>query len=129
MATPIGLAQNGRPEIRISSEQGSTSAGEEEVDNHTMTRMLEDGAGRLVYIGDSATLSFLQLLRMIVETVAGPTPFTMDPARHAMTETQLSLPPNVQLTHQLPAEEITHILVDAFFVHVSMREAEFVEQH
>ena len=58
------------------SEHGSSSGGDEEVDNHTMTRMLDDGSGMLIYMGDSATLSFLQLLRVIVESVMGPTIFS-----------------------------------------------------
>ncbi len=110
-----------KPGIRLPSEHGSPSGGGEEVDNHTMTRMLEDGTGRLVYIGDSATLSFLQLLRMIVEMSVGPNPFSLDPSRHAITEPQFSVLPNVQLTHQLPSKETTSILVDAFFVNVSTR--------
>lgn len=64
-------------EPKTLSDNASTSGGEEEVDNHIMTRMLDEGTGRVIYIGDSATLSFLQLLRMIVETVAGPTPFSL----------------------------------------------------
>ena len=109
-----------KPQLRVLLQHESTSDGDEEVDNHTMTRMLEDGTGRLIYVGDSATLSFLQLLRMIVENVAGPSPFSLDPGRHAITETQLSLLPNVQLTHQLPSRETSLVLIEAFFVHVSL---------
>lgn len=106
------------------SDNVSSSGGEEEVDNHTMTRMLDDGTGRMMYIGDSATLSFLQLLRMIVETVAGPTPFSLDPGRHTLIETQLSLPLDIPLTHLLPPKETALILVDSFFVNVSSRNSQ-----
>lgn len=88
---------------------------EEEVDNVTLSRMLDDGTGRLIYIGDSATISFLQLIRMMVETTAGPCPFTQDPARHQMMEAPLSVPPNMNSTRLLPNKETTVILVEAFF--------------
>lgn len=109
-----------RPEIRVNSDHASNSGGDEEADNHTMTRMLEDGRGRLIYIGDASTLSFLQLLRMIVETVVGPSPFTLDPERHRITETPFSLPPDTELTHLLPEKQTALILVDSFFVNVSI---------
>ncbi|KAM0802148.1 fungal-specific transcription factor domain-containing protein [Usnea florida] len=59
-----------KPDIRVQSDYTSNSGGDEEADNQTMTRMLEDVTGRLVYIGDASTLSFLALIRMIVETTA-----------------------------------------------------------
>ena len=102
----------------MQSDLGSASGGDEEADNHTMTRMLDDGTGRLIYVGDAASLSFLQLLRMIVETTAGPSPFTMDPERHRITETTLSLSPDTELTHLLPEKQTALILVDSFFVNV-----------
>ena len=86
-----------------------------------MVRMLEDGSGRLIYIGDASTLSFLQLLRMIVETAVGPSPFTLDPERHKIIETPFSLPPDTELTHLLPEKYTALILVDSFFVNVSIR--------
>jgi hypothetical protein len=52
------------------------SGPEEEAVIYSQSRMLQDPTGRVLYIGDSATLSFLQLLRMMVETVAGSSPFT-----------------------------------------------------
>lgn len=105
-----------KPEIKMHSDHASNSAGEEEADNHTMTRMLEDGTGRLIYIGDASTISFLQLLRMIVETTVGPSPFTLDPERHKIKETAFSLPPDTGLTHLLPEKQTALILVDSFFV-------------
>ncbi|CAF9927960.1 MAG: hypothetical protein ALECFALPRED_003918 [Alectoria fallacina] len=105
-----------KPEIKVQSDRASTSGGDEEADNHTMTRMLEDGTGRLVYMGDASTLSFLQLLRMIVETTVGPSPFTMDPERHKIKEIPFSLPSDTELTHLLPDRQTALILVDSFFV-------------
>ena len=108
-----------KPEIRVQSDYASNDGGDEEADNHTMTRMLEDVTGRLVYIGDASTLSFLQLIRMIVETTAGPSPFTMDPERHKIKETPFSLPSDTELSHLLPEKQTALILVDCFFVNVS----------
>ena len=91
--------------------------------------MLEDGTGRLIYIGDASTLSFLQLLRMIVETTVGPSPFTTDPERHKIKETVLSLPLDTELTHLLPEKQTALILVDSFFVNVSVDPSQSTIHH
>jgi hypothetical protein len=72
-----------------------------------------------VYIGDSATLSFLQLIRMIVDNVAGPSPFTLDPRRHRIVENIITLPENIRHTHLLPDRQTANILVEAYFTNVS----------
>ncbi|KAI4665910.1 uncharacterized protein J4E78_003375 [Alternaria triticimaculans] len=82
----------------------------------SQSRMLQDPTGRVIYIGDAATLSFLQLLRMMVETVAGPSPFTTDPRRHKIVEGQYSLPLGYRQSSLLPDERTARALVDAFFV-------------
>lgn len=125
---------------------GSVSERDEEAVVYNYTRMLQDPSGRLckcfirrpdrvlntrcksicgsnsrpVYIGDSATLSFLQLIRMIVDNVAGPSPFTLDPNRHRIVEHTISLPPNIRHTHLLPDRQTANVLVDAYFTNVSM---------
>lgn len=109
-----------KPEIKVHSDHTSNSGGDEEADNQTMARMLEDDRGRLIYIGDASTLSFLQLLRMIVETAVGPSSFTLDPERHKIMETPFSLAPDTELTHLLPEKHTALILVDSFFLNVSM---------
>ena len=78
--------------------------------------MLQDPTGRVLYIGDSATLSFLQLLRMMVESVAGGSPFTNDPRRHKIVEGQFSLPSDYRHTYLLPDIQTCRVLVDAFFI-------------
>ncbi|KAL6709394.1 hypothetical protein ACN47E_001801 [Coniothyrium glycines] len=78
--------------------------------------MLQDPTGRVLYIGDSATLSFLQLLRMMVETVAGSSTFTNDPRRHKIVEGQFSLPSGYRPTHLLPDFQTASVLVEAFFI-------------
>ena len=118
-----------KPEIKVQSDRASTSGGDEEADNHTMTRMLEDSTGRLVYMGDASTLSFLQLLRMIVETTEGPSPFTMDPERHKIKEIPFSLPKDTELTHLLPDRQTALILVDSFFVNVSIELNQSIRSH
>ena len=73
----------------------------------------------LVYLGDSATLSFLQLVRMMVEPVVGNTPFTNDPRRHMITEAIYSLPADTTLTMMLPDYKTAHLLSESFFLNVS----------
>jgi hypothetical protein len=70
------------------------------------------------YLGDSATLSYLQIIRKDVESIAGPSPFTSDPQQHQIVENINSLPQNVRNTHLLPEKSTTDILVDAFFSNV-----------
>lgn len=92
------------------------SGQDEEAVVYTQSRMLQDPTGRLLYVGDSATLSFLQLLRMMVENVAGSSPFTNDPRRHKIVEGQFSLRPGSRHTHLLPDQGTARVLVDAFFI-------------
>ena len=112
-ARAIGLfapKQNATPQ--------NDNGGDEEAENHTMARMMVDSNGRLLYVGEAATLTFLQILRSMVETTVGECPFTTDPARHEIVEPRLKLAEDVRLTYQLPPKEVALILVDAFFVHV-----------
>jgi len=53
---------------------------------------------------------------MIVENVAGTSPFTNDPNRHKIVEGQLSLPAGGRPTHLLPDKTTAHVLVESFFV-------------
>lgn len=98
------------------SRDTTQSGPEEEAVVYMHPRMLQDPTGRLLYVGDSASLSFLQLIRMMVESVAGPSPFTTDPHRHKLVESQFSLAPDTRLTHLLPDKDTAKTLVDAFFV-------------
>ena len=84
---------NGESLPLVSRGTTVNSGPDEEAVIYSQSRMLQDPTGRVLYIGDSATLSFLQLLRMMVETVAGSSPFTHDPRRHKIVEGQYSLPP------------------------------------
>jgi hypothetical protein len=73
-----------------------------------------------VYVGDSASLSYLQLIRMIVESISGPSQFTMDPSRHKLMENMINLPPNIRTPHILPDRETANILVESYFTNVSL---------
>jgi hypothetical protein len=74
----------------------------------------------LVYIGDSAALSFLQLIRTYVESIAGTqNSFIMDPRRLKIVEHTVTLPPNIRRTHLLPDSQTAIILVNSFFINVS----------
>lgn len=99
--------------------RGSTHSADEEAVVYSQTRMLQDPTGRLLYIGDSGTLSYLQLIRMMVENVSGPSAFTTDPRRHKIVESSLVIPPSFRPTHLLPDQTTAKILVDAFFVNTN----------
>lgn len=51
-----------------------------------VARLLRDGQGKFMYIGDSASLSFLQSVRRIVSSSIGRCDFTEDNSRHSMLE-------------------------------------------
>jgi hypothetical protein len=112
---PVSQA-GGFPQSAPSRGTTVHSGPDEEAVIYSQSRMLQDPTGRVLYIGDSATLSFLQLLRMMVETVAGPSAFTNDPRRHKIVEGQYSLPSDFRHTHLLPDIQTALVLVDAFFI-------------
>ena len=74
-----------------------------------------------VYLGDSATLSFLQSIRRLVARSLGPSPFTMDSSRHKILEATMSIPPTYRHNYALPDSESALFLVDCFFSSVSWR--------
>lgn len=51
-----------------------------------VARLLRDGQGKFMYIGDSASLSFLQSVRRVVMSSIGRCEFTDDNSRHSMLE-------------------------------------------
>ena len=55
---------------------------------------------------------------MIVDNVAGPSPFTLDPRRHRIVENAVCLPANMRQTHLLPDRQTADVLVDAYFTNV-----------
>lgn len=117
-AAQLPISQVNGESSRPGASRGTTvhSGPEEEAVIYSQSRMLQDPTGRVLYIGDSATLSFLQLLRMMVETVAGPSPFTNDPRRHKIVEGQYSLPSGYRHTHLLPDIQTARVLVESYFI-------------
>lgn len=104
--------------VNNNPDHAITTPADEEAVVYNSTRMLQDPTGRLLYVGDAATLSFLQLMRMIVDNVVGPTPFTLDPRRHRIVEGTSSLPTNFRRTHLLPDQQTAQVLVEAYFTNV-----------
>ncbi|KAI5867986.1 fungal-specific transcription factor domain-containing protein [Durotheca rogersii] len=100
---------------RISNASGTA----DEAELVSLPRMLMDMTGRLLYVGDSASLSYLQLIRMIVESVSGPSEFTVDPQRHNILENTILLPRDTRPTGVLPDKKTADILVESFFTNTS----------
>lgn len=59
-----------------------------------VARLLRDGQGKFMYIGDSASLSFLQSVRRVVISSIGRCEFTEDDSRHSMLEAFQNNPGN-----------------------------------
>ncbi|KAM0510315.1 hypothetical protein ACHAPE_010629, partial [Trichoderma viride] len=51
------------------------------------SQLLKDGRGKFIYVGESASLSFLGSVRNALRAAVGPCPFTNEPARNPMLET------------------------------------------
>ncbi|PCH07490.1 Transcription factor [Penicillium occitanis (nom. inval.)] len=88
----------------------------DEAELQGMSRMLDDGKGRMLYIGDSAPLSYLQTIRQLVGSVMGTSMFTVDPHRHNILEASMQAQPiTFQYAITLPDREAALYLVDSFF--------------
>jgi len=74
--------------------------------------------GLSVYLGDSATLSYLHLFRYIVETISGPSAFTLDPRKEKIVENVVSLPAHVRPPCMKPDRQTAEVLVDSYFTNV-----------
>ncbi|KAI8626934.1 hypothetical protein F5Y19DRAFT_195204 [Xylariaceae sp. FL1651] len=101
------------------SRISNASAAADEAEVYPSKRMLQDSTGRLLYIGDSASLSYLQWIRMIVESISGPSEFTVDPHRHMIMEATISLPHDLRPTGVLPDEQTANILISSFFTNTA----------
>ncbi|KAL3418607.1 fungal specific transcription factor domain-containing protein [Phlyctema vagabunda] len=99
----------------IANETANATVEEDEAPIHKEGRMLQDGEGRLLYVGDSASLSYLQTIRRLVEGTLGSSAFTMDVNRHRLLEASFSTPARYQHTSALPDLEAAMFLVDSFF--------------
>lgn len=81
-----------------------------------VARMLRDGRGKFIYIGDSASLSFIQNVRRIALSTIGECPLTTDRLRHSILE----LPPPdedaklAQSRAPRPSTEEARVLADQY---------------
>lgn len=51
-----------------------------------LARLLRDGRGKFIFVGDSSNLAFVQNIRRLVKAEIGECQLTSDPLRHAMCE-------------------------------------------
>lgn len=77
-----------------------------------------------VYLGDSAPLSGLQLLRAIVENAFGQCDFTTDPSRHKIMENIVELSTSNELPGVFPSIPASNALIESFFTNVRYRHAQ-----
>ncbi|KAI0180480.1 fungal-specific transcription factor domain-containing protein [Hypoxylon sp. FL1284] len=104
---------------RISTTVSTISGATDEAELGAHPRMLEDGTRRLQYVGESGSLSYLQLIRMIVSSVAGDSEFTQDIERHNIVENTIQLAHGVKPTGVLPDRNTANVLIESFFVNTS----------
>ncbi|CAG8976808.1 hypothetical protein HYALB_00012514 [Hymenoscyphus albidus] len=123
-------SEYGTSELSEVPQNSVVVAQDEEADFYKYTRMLQeyteierelitDPFPHTVYLGDSASLSYLQLVRVVIGGVAGPSPFTKDPQRHRIVENTILLPTNTRLTSLLPDKATARILLDAYLINTN----------
>lgn len=112
------------PDSSVEQPTGEGKDGEAPVPK--VARLLRDGQGKFMYVGDSASLSFLQSVRRIVSSSIGRCEFTDDTSRHSMLEASqsnssirlgsLAPPPNSEEAQQLARQYVlaTSPLLDLF---------------
>ncbi|KAF2668195.1 hypothetical protein BT63DRAFT_270332 [Microthyrium microscopicum] len=86
---------------------------------YSQSRMLEDSNNRLLYIGDSATLAFIGLLRNSIEPLVPGCDFVSDPRRHMITEPQLTVIGKTPLNNMFPTQSTAKLLTRYFFLHTA----------
>ncbi|KAL7820242.1 fungal-specific transcription factor domain-containing protein [Trichoderma aethiopicum] len=102
-----------------SFRNSTASETDEEAEVIGQIRMLQDPMKRLLYIGDSSTLSYLQLIRMIVFNTTGSSAFTDDPSRHHILEPVTTTAPSSMIPYLLPNKDVLNFLVQTFFVNTN----------
>ncbi|KAH7170321.1 fungal-specific transcription factor domain-containing protein [Dactylonectria macrodidyma] len=70
---------------------------------------------RLVFVGDPATFTYLQAIRVKVEEVAGPSQFTLDSQRHSIIEPCVNTPDQIPNTPMLLEKKVVDLLVKYYF--------------
>lgn len=71
-----------------------------------------------MYFGESSPWSYLQLMRKVVEGVAGPSQFTLDPGQSEIVEPTLTVPETARSVQMLPEKKTAEVLVQCFFTNV-----------
>ncbi|KAL7939006.1 fungal-specific transcription factor domain-containing protein [Trichoderma chlorosporum] len=102
-----------------SARQSTPSESDEEIEVIGQIRMLQDHMKRLLYIGDSSTLSYLQLIRMIVFNTTGPSAFTEDSSRHDILEPVTVTSSSSMIPYMLPNRDVSNFLVQSYFVNTN----------
>lgn len=67
-----------------------------------LARLLRDGRGKFLFVGDSSNLAFVQNIRRLVKAEIGECQLTSDPLRHAMCEVIPPRKPPTALQSQHP---------------------------
>ncbi|KAI1808443.1 fungal-specific transcription factor domain-containing protein [Daldinia bambusicola] len=133
MGTSRHLLTSNDREFDTRSRISNVSGAADEFTVMFLPRMLQDKTGRLQYVGESGSLAYLQLIRIIVESVYGPSSFTDDPERHNFVENRIELPSGTRPTGVLPDRKTADILVESFFTNTSglvevFHKADFLQQ-
>ncbi|CAG9937618.1 unnamed protein product, partial [Clonostachys rosea f. rosea IK726] len=96
--------------------KGTVELGQDDhIDVYGDVRMLEDSNGRLLFVGNSSTLSYLQFMRIIVDNPAEQSSFTSDPIRHKIPENYAAIPSDIESPWILPGREAVDALIQFFF--------------
>lgn len=88
-AVGLGEAVQSAHANRGGSVSGSTSGAvgvESRAPVPKLARLLKDGHGKFIFVGDSSNLAFVQNIRRLVKSEIGESRLTSDPLRHAMVE-------------------------------------------
>ncbi|CAG9972151.1 unnamed protein product [Clonostachys byssicola] len=88
---------------------------DDHIDVYGDVRMLEDSNGRLLFVGNSSTLSYLQFMRIIVDNPTEQSSFTGDPIRHKIPENYAAIPSDIESPWILPGREAVDALIQFFF--------------
>ncbi|KAF3064931.1 Filamentous growth regulator 27 [Daldinia childiae] len=119
MGTTHHLLANNDREFDTRSRISNVSGAADEISSILIPRMLQDKTKKLQYVGESGSLAYVQLIRMIVSNGSGSSGFTEDPLRHNIMENIIHLPPGTRLTGVLPDRKTADILVESFFINTS----------
>lgn len=68
--------------------------------------------------GNPATLSYLQLVRTVVEDAIGPTPFTMDLGQNKVVEANYGSSPSSLFIYLLPKKDVAMVLLRSYLTNV-----------